>query len=101
MTTDTTALQERLWDAIAEARDRGERTAHDVDSYDIVAAVLPIIAAEVQAAKAEALREAATSLWADPSAERGTTKAMYNAIYATWLEQRSNDIEQEVEHGNR
>ena len=59
MTTDATALQERLWEVIAEARDKGERTAHDVDSYEVVAAVLPIIAAEVQAAKAEALREAA------------------------------------------
>lgn len=93
MTTDTTALKERLFDALQEAR--------WVDSYDIATLLLPIIAAEVQAAKAEALRDAATSLWADPSAERGTAKAMYNAIYATWLEQRSNDIEQEVEHGNR
>lgn len=58
-TTDIADLTERLWEAVAEARDGGERTAHDVDSYDVVAAILPMIAAEVQAAKAEALREAA------------------------------------------
>ena len=58
-TNDTDALQERLWEVIAEARDKGERTAHDVDSYEVVAAVLPIIAAEVRAAKAEAWSEGA------------------------------------------
>lgn len=62
-TTDIADLTERLWEAVAEARDGGERTAHDVDSYDVVAAILPIIAAEVQAAKAEALREAAGPEW--------------------------------------
>ena len=62
-TTDTDALTERLWEAIAEARDKGERTAHDVDSYEVVAAVLPIVAVEVRKAKAEALDEFAA--WAE------------------------------------
>lgn len=56
-TTDTDALQERLWEVIAEARDKGERTARDVDSYEVVAAVLPIIAAEVRKAQADAWDE--------------------------------------------
>ena len=58
-TNDTDALQERLWEVIAEARDKGERTAHDVDSYEVVAAVLPIIAAEVRNAQADAWSEGA------------------------------------------
>lgn len=40
--TDTDALKERLYDAAEEA--------NPVDSYDIVRAVLPVIAAEVQEA---------------------------------------------------
>ena len=70
MTTDTTALQERIARALYENaeyygpapaqppwdwRDDEERG----EWMEIAAAVLPIIAAEVQAAKAEALREAA------------------------------------------
>src|SRR5690606_21605976 len=56
MTTDTTALQERLWDAIAEARDLPGKTG-EAPTESIVVAVLPIIAAEARAAKVEALRE--------------------------------------------
>ena len=69
MTTDTTALQERIaeelyYDQHPEGRHRSEwPTAvypDDIYEYrDLAAAVLPIIAAEVQAAKAEALREEA------------------------------------------
>ena len=62
MNNDTTALQERLWDAIFEARDLPDKTG-EASTESIVAAVLPIIAAEVQAAKAEALREAAGPEW--------------------------------------
>lgn len=69
MTTDTTALQERIaeelyYDQHPEGRHRSEwPTAvypDDIYEYrDLAAAVLPIIAAEVRAAKAEALREEA------------------------------------------
>ena len=69
MTTDTTALQERIARALYENaeyygpaptqppwdwRDDEERG----EWMEVAAAVLPIIAAEVRAAKAEALREA-------------------------------------------
>ena len=67
MTTDTTALQERIaeelyYDQHPEGRHRSEwPTAvypDDIYEYrDLAAAVLPIIAAEVRAATAEALRE--------------------------------------------
>ena len=67
MTTDTTALQERIaeelyYDQHPEGRHRSEwPTAvypDDIYEYrDLAAAILPIIAAEVRAAKAEALRE--------------------------------------------
>jgi hypothetical protein len=40
----------------------------------------------------EALTDAATALYADPSAERGTTKALNNAIYAAWLLDRANEV---------
>ena len=69
MTTDTTALQERIaeelyYDQHPEGRHRSEwPTAvypDDIYEYrDLAAAILPIIAAEVRAAKAEALREEA------------------------------------------
>ena len=55
-------LTVRLWDAIHDAR--STPSGHAPTSA-IVAAVLPIIAAEVQAAKAEALREAAEDLFYD------------------------------------
>ena len=70
MTTDTTALQERIARALYENaeyygpapaqppwdwRDDEERG----EWMEIAAAVLPVIAAEVRAAKAEALREEA------------------------------------------
>ena len=55
-------LTVRLWDVIHDAR--STPSGHAPTSA-IVAAVLPIIAAEVQAAKAEALREAAEDLFYD------------------------------------
>ena len=69
MTTDTASLQERIaeelyYDQHPEGRHRSEwptAVYHD-DIYeyrDLAAAILPIIAAEVRAAKAEALREEA------------------------------------------
>ena len=61
MNNDTTALQERLWDAIFEARDLPGKTGQ-ASTMSIVEAILPIIAAEVQAAKAEALRKIAPHL---------------------------------------
>lgn len=60
--TDTTALQERIEAALIQATvDGAERTE------EYAAAVLPIIAAEVRAAKAEALKGAARDMgeWAD------------------------------------
>ena len=67
MTTDTTALQERIveelyYDQHPEGRHRSEwpTAVYPDDIYecrDLAAAILPTIAAEVRAAKAEALRE--------------------------------------------
>ena len=61
-TPDTTALQERIETALLRATDNG---ADRTEEY--AAAVLPIIAAEVRKAQAEALREEAVriSLLAD------------------------------------
>ena len=59
LTTDTTALQERLWEAVAEVRDQHPRVFNDAPTVDVIAAVLPIIAAEVREAKAEAWDEGA------------------------------------------
>jgi hypothetical protein len=38
---------------------------------------------------AKALRDAAITLYADETAERGTTKALHHAIYAAWLLERA------------
>ena len=60
MTTDTTALQERIAQALCGARFPSRPHPRPTDNpldYRDARAVLPIIAAEVQAAKAEALRE--------------------------------------------
>ena len=65
MTADTASLQERLWEAVAEVRDQHPRVFNDAPTDDVIAAIVPIIAAEVQAAKAEALREAAEDLFYD------------------------------------
>ena len=61
--TDTNPLWERiehaLWGVtqVYDARDgRGTEVGVHAPVYEVVAAVLPLIAAEVQAAKAEALR---------------------------------------------
>ena len=59
MTTDTTSLQERLWEAVAEVRDQHPRVFNDAPTDDVIAAVFPIIAAEVRKAKAEAWSEGA------------------------------------------
>ena len=53
MTTDTTALQERLWEAVAEVRDQHPRVFNDAPTDDVIAAVLPII----RAAQADAWDE--------------------------------------------
>ena len=42
-TTDTAALTERLWEAIAEVRDKCPRHPQDAETDDLIAAVLPII----------------------------------------------------------
>ena len=57
MTTDTASLQERLWEAVAEVRDQHPRVFDDAPTDDVIAAIFPIIAAEVRAAKAEAWDE--------------------------------------------
>ena len=57
MTTDTASLQERLWEAVAEVRDQHPRVFNDAPTDDVIAAVLPIIAAEVQAASEKAWEE--------------------------------------------
>ena len=62
MTADTASLQERLWEAVAEVRDQHPRVFNDAPTDDVIAAIFPIIAAEVRAAKAEALRDAADSV---------------------------------------
>lgn len=76
MSANTAALQERVAEELyyeqhPEGRHRGEWPAavhpDTVHEYrDLAAAVLPIIAAEVQAAKAEAWREYAAALEAVP-----------------------------------
>lgn len=72
MTTDTTELQERIAEELyyeqhPEGRHRSEWPAavypDTVHEYrDLAATVLPIVEAEVQAAKAEALRKIAPHL---------------------------------------
>ena len=64
MTTDTTALQERIARALAGAN--YVKGPHAEALFrDGAAAVLPIVEAEVRAAKAEALREAAKAYEAE------------------------------------
>lgn len=55
------------------------------------------LAAEKRKWQAEALREASVALRGDESAERGTDKAIYNAIYAGLLLVRADRIEQQEE----
>lgn len=57
MTTDTTPLWKRLWEAVAEVRDQHPRVFNDAPTDDVIAAVLPIIAAEVRKAQADAWDE--------------------------------------------
>lgn len=64
----------------------------------ISAAPQTVLAERIAQAKAEALKEAALDLWRDESAGPGTTKATYNAIYATWLEQRATTVRAAVSH---
>ena len=95
MTTDTTALQERIaeelyYDRHPEGRHRGEWPAavypDDVYEYrDLAAAVLPIIAAEVRRGQAEALRDAADAWHAE---HEGTRPGPYN-----WMWDRADRIE--------
>lgn len=109
-TTDTDALQERIaeelyYDRHPEGRHRGEWPAavypDDVYEYrDLAATVLPIIAAEVRKAQADALREAAHEFaegaWADQwGADRVDDDV--SAVQSTerWFNARANDIEQE------
>lgn len=67
MTADTTPLWKRLWEAVAKVRDHHPRVFNDAPTDDVVAAILPIIAAEMQAAKAEAWQEGVN--FALPNAE--------------------------------
>ena len=74
MSTDTAALQERieaaLWGVtqVYDARDgRGTEVGVHAPVYEVAAAVLPIVAAEAQAAKAEAWQEGVN--FALPNAE--------------------------------
>ena len=57
MTTDTTALQERLAYAVHDMRTVDKHPGDDNHPFNIAAAVLPIIAAEVQAAPEKAWEE--------------------------------------------
>ena len=74
MTTDTAALQERiehaLW-GVTQAYDaedgRGTEVGVHAPTHKVVAAVLPVIAAEVQAAKIKAWQEGVN--FALPNAE--------------------------------
>ena len=74
-TTDTTALQERIEAALIRATDDG---ADRTEEY--AAAVLPVIDAEVQAAKAEAWQEGVN--FALPNAET-TWYPQHNPYRAT------------------
>jgi hypothetical protein len=59
----------------------------------IVDALLPRLAAHDREVAAKALRDAASALYADETAERGTTKALNHATYAAWLLERADRIE--------
>ena len=63
MTADTASLQERLWEAVAEVRDQHPRVFNDAPTDDVIAAIFPIIAAEVRAAKAEAWEQGYGDCW--------------------------------------
>lgn len=62
--TDTDPLEDRLWDAIFEARDLPGKSG-EASTMSIVEAVLPII----REAQAEALRETADWWAANPDAD--------------------------------
>ena len=89
MTTDTTALQERIARVIYRSdEDEMDRLSDDFGDLALhwrrmylmnAAAILPIIAAEVRAAKAEALREAAP--------------LMHDHHDAAWLETQATEHE--------
>ena len=81
MTTDTDALQERLWDAIYASR--SSSIDNEAPTIAIVAAVLPIIDAEVRAAKIEAWQEGVN--FALPNAET-TWYPQHNPYRATGYE---------------
>ena len=65
VTTDTDALQERLWEAVAEVRDQYPREPHDAPTDEVIDAIFPII----REAQAEALRETADWWAANPDAD--------------------------------
>ena len=90
MTTDTASLQERLWEAVAEVRDQHPRVFNDAPTDDVIAAVLPIIAAEVRAAKAEALRAAADKMRG--GFNPGTLNSERRQI-KRWLRERADEYE--------
>mgnify|MGYP007092277076 CR=1 FL=1 len=69
-TTDTDALTERLWEAVAEVRDQHPRVFNDAPTDDVIAAVLPIIAVEVRTAKAEAWDEGQEAGYRNAEAKR-------------------------------
>ena len=80
MTTDPTPLQERIVQAM---REEDGDAQHGPDAhpgyYEYAAAVLPIIAAEVRKAQADALREAAP--------------LMHDHHDAAWLETQATEYE--------
>lgn len=90
MTTDTDALQERiehaLWGVtqVYDARDgRGTEVGVHAPVHTVVAAVLPIIAAEVKAAKADAWDDCERSLYRwfnDPFAGDAPPRNPYHTI---------------------
>lgn len=70
----------------ASAVTRAIAEATPADAYAEFDLWLDTVKAEV---RRDALRDAAQALYADETAERGTTKAQMHAIYAAWLLDRS------------
>ena len=75
MTADPTPLQERLWDAIFEARHLPGK-AGEASTVSIVEAILPIIAAEAQAASEKAWNEGHSWGWSDAQEAHDTRQVM-------------------------
>lgn len=70
----------------------GMQAVEDLRAEKGTLAVLAILPGKsVAQVRAGALRDAAIALYADETAERGTTKALHHSIYAAWLIDRADE----------